>query len=213
MIRVYKSPNIPQSLSTTNNYDGADVQQQLEEDHYKKCYLCERILCADFQIEHHKSQENYPTLKQNWNNLFWSCGYCNGKKSKYFDNMLTPYMVDIEDEIIQKIDFRKKKALFTPKIQSDAHIETCCFLGRIHNGTRKIRTRREENFFEHIIGVINNFNRLVSQYLSDSSEANECLVRADLQIDKECLGFKHWIIKNHPQLSEIFANDIVWNKQ
>ena len=80
MIRVYKNPNAPLSLSTTKAYDGADVQQQLEDDHHKKCYLCERSLCTEFQIEHHRSQQNHPALRQDWNNLFWSCGYCNGKK-------------------------------------------------------------------------------------------------------------------------------------
>lgn len=214
MIRVYKSPNTPQSLLTTKAYDGADVQQQLEEDHHKKCYLCERNLCTEFQIEHHKSQENHPELRQDWNNLFWSCGYCNGKKGENFDNMLDPVVINIEDEIIQELDFSKKRASFTAIVQTDEHHKTCEFLSRIHNGTNKlkIRTKREENYFEYIFGVVSNFYRLVSQYLSDTSKTNEELVREELSIDKECLGFKYWIIKKHQQLSTIFANDIVWNK-
>ena len=214
MIRVYKSPNAPQSLSTTKAYDGADVLQQLEGDHHKKCYLCERSLCTDFQIEHHQSQENHPELRQDWNNLFWSCGYCNGKKSMNFDNMLDPVVTNIEDEIMQELDFTKKQATFTAIGQTDKHYKTCEFLSRIHNGTNKlkIRTKREENYFEYIFGVVSNFYRLVSQYLSDTSKVNEELVREELSIDKECLGFKYWIIKKHQQLSIIFANDIVWNK-
>lgn len=80
MIRVYKSSDSPNSLSTTKKYDGEDVKQQLEKDHHKKCYLCERELCTDFEIEHLKSQENYPELRQDWKNLLWSCSYCNNKK-------------------------------------------------------------------------------------------------------------------------------------
>ena len=214
MIRVYKSPNAPQSLSTTKAYDGADVLQQLEGDHHKKCYLCERSLCTDFQIEHHQSQENHPELRQDWNNLFWSCGYCNGKKGMNFDNMLDPVVTNIEDEIMQELDFTKKQATFTAIRKTDKHYKTCEFLSRIHNGTNKlkIRTKREENYFEYIFGVVSNFYRLVSQYLSDTSKVNEELVREELSIDKECLGFKYWIIKKHQQLSIIFANDIVWNK-
>lgn len=214
MIRVYKSPNAPQSLLTTKAYDGADVQQQLEEDHHKKCYLCERNLCTEFQIEHHKSQKKHPELSQEWNNLFWSCGYCNGKKGENFDNMLDPIVTNIEDEIIQELDFSKKQASFTAIVKTDEHYKTCEFLSRIHNGTNKlkIRTKREENYFEYISGVVSNFYRLVSQYLSDTSKANEELVREELSIDKECLGFKYWIIRKHQQLSTIFANDIVWNK-
>ena len=68
------------------------------------------------------------------------------------------------------------------------------------------------NYFFYLFGVVSNFYRLVCQYLSDTSKANEELVREELSIDKECLGFKYWIIKKHQQLSIIFANDIVWNK-
>ena len=38
------------------------------------------------------------------------------------------------------------------------------------------------------------------------------LVREELSIDKEMLGFKYWIIKKDEVLSQVFANDIIWNK-
>ena len=212
MIRVRKNPNAPLSLSTTQAYDGVDVLQQLEEDHHKKCYLCERKLSTEFQVEHHKSQAHH-NLKQDWNNLFWACGYCNGKKGNRFDNMLAPATVNIEDEIKHVMDFSQKQASFIPIVQTDAHEETCKFLTMIHNGTKKLRQKREENFFKDVMGVVNEFYRLVSQYLSDPTEENQALVREKLQIDKECLGFKYWIVKSHPRLSETFANDIVWNKR
>ena len=90
MIRVRKNITAPKSLSTTKKYDGEDVLRQLEEDHYKKCYLCERHLTTDFEVEHLLSRENYSDLEQNWKNLFWSCGYCNRKKSDKFDDILNP---------------------------------------------------------------------------------------------------------------------------
>ena len=213
MIRVRKNPNTPLSLSTTKAYDGADVLQQLEDDHHKKCYLCERKLCTEFQVEHHKSEKNYPHLIQDWNNLFWACGYCNGKKGKRFDNLLDPTTTNIEDEIMQVMDFSQKQASFTSLVQTDAHDATCEFLSRIHNGTNKLRTKREENFFESVMGIINSFYRVVCQYLNAPTEENQALVRESLQINEECLGFKYWIIKNHPKLSVTFANDIVWNKR
>lgn len=213
MIRVRKNSNVPSSLSKTSAYNGTDVLQQLENDHYKKCYLCERILCTEYQVEHHKSQENHPQLRQDWNNLFWACGYCNGKKGNHFDNLLDPTTVNIEDEIMQVVDFSQKKASFTSLVDTNAHNDTCKFLTRIHNGTNRLRTKREENFFEYVMGIINNFYRLVSQYLNAPTEENQSFIRESLQIDKECLGFKYWIIKNHPQLSATFANDIVWNKR
>lgn len=213
MIRVYKSPNAPRSLSTTQAYNGEDVLRQLESDHYKKCYLCERSLSTDFQVEHLKSQKNHPDLRQDWNNLFWSCGYCNGKKGNDFNNLLDPSVVNIEEEIKQVLNFLQKQAIFTPLADTDAHKETCQFLTKIHNGKNGLRTKREENFFGYIMGVINNFYRLINQCLNNPTEENKALVRENLQISKECLGFKYWIIKNNATLYSIFANDIVWNKQ
>lgn len=213
MIRVTKASVAPQSLSTTSAYDGQDVQRQLEHDHQGKCYLCERHLCTDFQVEHLKSQRHYPALKQDWNNLFWGCGYCNNKKSDCFDNLLNPTSVNIEDEIRQTLDFDKKQASFIPLEATEAHEATCSLLTRIHNGTRNLRTIKEENFFEHVMGVVNDFYRLVSQYLTSPTNENRDLVREDLQITTECLGFKYWIIREHPCLNKTFANDIVWNKQ
>ncbi len=213
MIRVYKSPNTPLSLSITQAYDGEDVLQQLENDHHKKCYLCERCLCTEFQVEHHKSQKNHPDLRQDWNNLFWSCGYCNGKKGNNFDNLLDPTAVNIEEEIMQVLNSLQKQVIFTPLVHTVAHTETCQFLTRIHNGKNGLRTKREENFFEYVMGIVNNFNRLVSQYLIAPTKENKELVRENLQIDKECLGFKYWIIKNNASLYSIFSVDMVWNKQ
>lgn len=213
MIRVFKSPNAPASLAKGSSYDDEDVIQQLQDDHHKKCYLCERTLCADFQVEHYKSKAANPDLEFVWSNLFWSCGYCNNKKSARFDNILNPTTINIEDEIKQTIDFSNKKAIFTTCSNSPEHDITIQFLQRIHNGTGISRKIREENFFEHIIGVVNSFMRLVCAYLTDICPEKEALVREELQIDKECLGFKYWIIKSNPALERTFAADIIWNKK
>lgn len=215
MIRVAKDPNVPQSLTTTQKYDGDDVKQQLFIDHFEKCYLCERHLCTDFEIEHHKSRKHYPLLIQDWNNLYLTCGYCNGKKLDKFDNTLHPATVNIEDDIRQSIDFRNKQANFTaiPANPCPKHQETIELLTRIYNGTGKSRKIKEERFFEYIIGRVNDFLLLVSNYLNDSTAENEDLVRRELQINSECLGFKYWIIRNNATLYPIFAADMVWNKQ
>lgn len=52
MIRERKIGIIPSSLLTTSQYDGEDVKVQLLEDQHKKCYICERKLGTDFEIEH-----------------------------------------------------------------------------------------------------------------------------------------------------------------
>ena len=63
MIRVAKSITVPESLTSRKTYDGEDVKKQLFADQHGKCYLCERKVTTDFQIEHLNSQENYPERK------------------------------------------------------------------------------------------------------------------------------------------------------
>ena len=212
MIRVRKSTVPPKSLTTTSAYDGEDVKRQLMEDQYSKCYLCERSCCTDFQIEHHKSQEHHPELRQNWNNLLMGCSYCNGKKSDSFNNTLNPTTSNIEDEIRQHIDFTNKKVFFDSELHDASHNETIELLSRIHNGTSPARKIKEERFFEYVLHVVNGFLSLVREYQNNPTENAEKAVREELSIDQEMLGFKYWIIKDNPQLYSVFAKDIVWNK-
>lgn len=212
MIRVKKNTVLPKTLTTTSAYDGEDVKGQLLEDQYGKCYLCERSCCTDFQIEHYKSQEQYPELRQDWNNLFLGCSYCNGKKSDTFDNTLNPTSSNIEDEIKQHIDFTSKKAVFDSEINDASQNETIELLARIHNGTQPARKIKEERFFEYVLSVVNEFLSRVREYQNNPTEDTERAVREGLSINQEMLGFKYWIIKDNPQLYAVFANDIVWNK-
>ena len=212
MIRVYKNPNAPSSLTTTKNYDGEDVKKQLLADQHDKCYLCERNRDTDFEIEHHKSEHNYRDLVQDWNNLYMGCGYCNRKKSDSFDNTLVPKDCNIEDEIEQSIDFANKKAVFSPKANDNQHDETIMLLCRIFNGSKRVRTFKEERFFEQVLGIVNRFADLIKNYQENPSLDNKKAVSDELAIDKEMLGFKYWIIKKDKMLCQVFANDIIWNK-
>ncbi len=212
MIKVYKSKDIPSSLTTTSAYDGEDVKRQLLADQHDKCYICERNRDTDFEIEHHKSQTNYPDLIQDWENLFMGCGYCNRKKSSAFDNTLNPSVCNIEDEIEQRIDFANKKALFL-SIKNEVQLdETISLLNSVFNGTKRVRSFKEERFFEQVLSVINRFQGLIYNYLETPSTDNEKAVKDELAIDKELLGFKYWIIRDSPVLYKVFAGNIIWNK-
>ena len=212
MIRVYKHPDAPSSLTTTKNYDGEDVKKQLLADQHDKCYLCERNRDTDFEIEHHKSEHNYPDLVQDWDNLYMGCGYCNRKKSDSYDNTLVPSGCNIEDEIEQSIDFANKKAVFSPRVDDEQHNETTELLYRIYNGTKRVRTFKEERFFEQVLGIVNRFADLIKNYQKNPSLDNKKAISDELAIDKEMLGFKYWMVKKDDVLSQVFANDIIWNK-
>ena len=80
------------------------------------------------------------------------------------------------------------------------------------NGTKQIRTTREERFFERVISVINKFSDLIICYLNHPDANTEKAIKDELAIDKELLGFKYWIISDTPLLYKAFAQDIIWNK-
>ena len=75
-----------------------------------------------------------------------------------------------------------------------------------------MRRVKEERFFNHVVSVMNDFMRFTNQYLLHPDAENEALVRSQLGVDKELLGFKYWIIKDNPFLMESFSNNIRWNK-
>lgn len=214
MIRVFKSQSAPATLTTTKAYDGEDVKRQLLQDHYDKCYICERARDTDFEIEHHQSQTHHSELLQEWKNLLLSCSYCNGKKLQHYDKILNPLTVNIEDEIEQTIDYANKKAEFAVLGNSTAsHDETIKLLERVFNGTNKLRKIKEERFFEYFVSVMNRFQALAGLYLEAPTSQNEKAVRDELGIDKEFLGFKYWIIKSNVQLTTTFGDNIIWNKK
>ena len=211
MIRVRKSENVPSSLLTTSQYDGEDVKAQLLEDLHEKCYICERKLGTDFEIEHFKSKNNYPELWQEWTNLFLACGYCNKKKSSSFDDNLYPLDTNIEDEIEQRIDFSSNKASFVTTIDDVPHQNTVRMLHVFYNGKKKMRVIKEERFFDEAKQKMNRFLEKVNTFLMEPTPANRALVAAELSIEQEMLGFKYWVIRDN-HLEAEFKNEIVWNK-
>lgn len=213
MIRVGKSERIPQSLITTKKYDGEDTKEQLLTDQRGKCYICERQRETDFVIEHLHGQKTYPKEIQLWTNLHLACSYCNGKKLGSFDNILHPSKVNIEEEVEQKIDFMQKKALFTSVRDTEEHQSTVSLLEKVFNGTNKIRNIKEKRFFNRAMHEVSDFLKDVNDYRKRPSTATEKIVRDELSIEENFLGFKYWIIKKDPLLMTVFGGDIVWNKR
>ena len=211
MIKVEKSATIPESLLTTQAYDGQDVQRQLLCDQHRKCYICECAVEANYHIEHLNSQAN----RQDWNNLFLSCGYCNDKKLALYDNILNPATNNIEDIIEQRLDTYSKEAEFRSENNSTEVKQTIKLLENIFNGKEhdpNFRSPHEEVFYDRVEMSINDFMRKVIDYRMNSSQTNEDIVREELAIGKELLGFKYWIIRDEPALNAVFGGDIIWNK-
>lgn len=212
MIRIDKHPKAPKSLSRKRSWTEEDVVGQLRADQNGKCYLCERKLVTDFQVDHLKSRDNHPRLRFKWPNLFWCCSYCNRKKSSSFDNILDPSQDEIEELLRQSLDFPNAKAIFsatgTPTEESDA---TIALLERIFNGTNRIRTIREQQFYDYAVAHITSFQKMAISWLEDPCEEAKRAIIESLDRKSEFLGFKYWIIKSNERLSGAFGSFIRWH--
>lgn len=211
MIRVKKSAVIPQSLLTTTNYNGEDVQRQLLEDQHDKCYICECEVEPNFHIEHLDSRN---PNRRDWNNLFLSCGFCNERKSSRFDNILNPATENIEEIIEQR--YEGDTARFSSDKASINVEETILLLERLFNGNAKypkLRNPHEELFFDRVKMILNDFLKKIDAFQKNESKETQKNVQEELSISKALLGFKYWIIKDNPQLYAVFKDDIKWNKQ
>lgn len=215
MIRVAKSAEVPASLLVAGNtrHNHQDVIKQLIEDQKGKCYVCERICITDYEVEHLKSSANNPELRTSWDNLFFSCSYCNGKKLHYFDNILNPTVHNIE-EIIQchHLASTKSVSFDSNELDNPQVVETIHFLKRLFNGTKKMRIHREERFYDYFLSRILNFQTVIDKYISDKTIENRNIVIEKLGIEQEFLAFKYHILKQKPDLFEEFEPYMVWNR-
>lgn len=213
MIRIYKHPIVPSSLLLRKSWNEEDVIGQLQSDQNCKCYICERIQVTDFQVEHHRSRTNHPTLTFEWSNLFWASSYCNAKKSSSFDNLLNPVENNIEDIIHQSFDFLNSKAVFSnTEAETEGTEETIAFLTRVFNGTNGLRTIREQRLYDYAISKITSFQKMVINWLSNSNDETQNAIIEELDIKSEFLGFKYWIIKSNETLFSTFRDYIRWHK-
>lgn len=86
-------------------------------------------------------------------------------------------------------------------------------LGKIFNGTNRIRNKREQQFYDYAMSKITSFQKMVTDWLKENSKENEKVIIEELSIESEFLGFKYWIIKSNEILLKTFGRYINWNKQ
>ena len=214
MIRVYKSSDSPKSLLEKKSWREDDVNRQLEADQNGKCYLCERSLDVEFQVEHHKCRSKNPNLQYEWSNLLWGCGYCNGRKSDSYDDIINPTQYDVEDMIYQHIDFPNSYVLFrnmTPTNDPSVN-STIDLLNKIYNGKGTLRDFREQRLYDKTKRSINSFQGLITLWLKEHQETVKDSIIKELDKSSEFLGFKYWIIKSNDDLIKEFGDYIIWNK-
>ena len=109
MIKVYKSDKAPEKLAEAG-YTCDQVKQAILNDQKDKCYLCERKVTTDYQVEHIVSRTNNKEKVNEWENLFIACNYCNDRKKHYYDDIPLPNQLEFENVISQTINLKTQKA-------------------------------------------------------------------------------------------------------
>ena len=212
MIHVNKSTNPPPELESKGYSDDA-VRKLLLSDQYDKCYLCERKLHTNYQVEHLKSRKNFPALEDDWSNLFMACEYCNGKKLDDYDDILNPASVHVELIISQKYDAKSETFCFEPvgEIEDeDGRERTITLLNGLFNGNDpKMPTLKEQRFRQEFRMVYNAFQELLNDWIEHQDDAEKLkTIESALGNEEEYLGFKYWLIESIPRLKDKLIIDI-----
>ncbi|NDV56597.1 HNH endonuclease [Bacteroides sp. 519] len=211
MIRIRKSESVPHIKA---NYNTDEICNLIHIDQDEKCYLCERKLGTDYEIEHLKSQKNFSDLVREWSNLFLSCSYCNGRKTNIYDNIINPVENNLENIIVHIDEPISNRVHFTTTNQDESIKHTISLLQRLFNGKGNLRNLRETKFYDEYRRKMNIFQSYIDKFLTGIEvEKHRDLIITELDIKSEYLGFKYSIIIGHERLVNEFSSYIIWNKK
>lgn len=214
MIQQRKCDVPPASLAKKKAYNGQDVQEQLFKDSDGKCYLCESHTYSNFEIEHLRGREP-EELTYDWNNLFLSCCYCNGKKGNRFHDIPGPCQNPMELNLSILPHFDNGNIEISILGKEIPGIEQAQkLLSWIHNGTRpKMPTFKERQFKDRFMDAMMVFQTRLLAYRNEPTEDNKRAVLEQLGIKSEFLGAKFSMILHCTELFEEFEDAMTWNRQ
>lgn len=212
MIRVRKRGEEPEELAV-KGYKCDEVKKALLEDQDDKCYICERKVTTDYEVEHLASQKNNTEKVNEWENLYIACNYCNDKKKNAFDDIKHPDTYNVEEVIIHDFDAMNENVLFSTASTDAGVMKTVLLLQRMFNGTNAPkRNLMETRFYNQFKMKYNHFQGVVHDYLSGKTDEMRPVIEHLLGEKSEYLAFKYTIIMQNERLKKDFGNRVRWNK-
>ena len=127
MVKLTKS-ELPEGLviNKDRDYREGEIFQILLKDCLRKCYICE-IKPIPPEVEHRLTHKHDKALKHDWNNIFYSCRYCNKVKNdrKYYSGILDPTKLDPEEYIDLHMDYTElsERVVIVNKIKDDGLVD------------------------------------------------------------------------------------------
>jgi len=212
MIRVRKRKDAPAELAI-NGYKDDAVKRAILEDQDDKCYICERKVTTDYQVEHLTSQKNSETGVDEWENLYIACNYCNDKKKTSFDDIKHPDSYDVEAVIRHSVELENERVTFSTASEDAGVRQTVKMLDRMFNGTNAPnRVLMETRFYNQFKRSYNNFQSVVHDYLLGRKDEMRPVIETLLGVKSEYLAFKYAIIMENDILRRDFAEKVQWNR-
>ena len=218
MIYLPKSKPAPKCLEVekkkpNGKYDCGDVLKRLSNDFRGKCYLCEDDV-KSIQIEHFTPHEDKDLdLKFNWENLFYSCNYCNNLKGTKYKNILNCTIEADNVEIFIKYQikpFPAEKVQLIFLEDNEKVRNTVQLLNEIYNSERtENKTLGSATLRKRLIEELQFFGYLLKQYEIDidspKRESLKDLICKKLDKSSKFTAFKRWIIRENPTLVSRFS--------
>ncbi len=191
------------------------VKTKLKNNLLNKCYICESEGITDIQIEHFKPHRNKDIeLKYEWKNLFFSCSYCNGKKSSVYNDCEENSILDCTNpkhDVENRINYNKSTTLKSgfdiSAIKSKDNqivLKTVEFLNKIYNGNEKTK-EKTENLNDKIHLELLSFQKAIENYLvKNNKDKHLKKIKRKLSKRSSYTMFKRQIIKDNPKYKEMF---------
>lgn len=221
MVKIERSFPAPQSLAeeakkANGRYDKQDVIEQLRKDFHNKCYICEMQDLQDPNVEHLLPHKNgkYSERKFDWENLFWSCGHCNGIKNnnKYDEGIIDccksdpekrMYFHVVEDNVVISVadsgdDIAKRTALLITESFSLKN-----------TGMRTYTSDKRMKLLQKEMNVL--YKQLENLHNTPNQKVTKRLIRSLLRRESAFAAFKRCYVREHaaeyPELQEYVALD------
>lgn len=194
----------------SGTYRGDDVVQLLHQDFHGKCYLCEIDQLQSVEIEHLKAHHNGADRdrKFDWNNLFYSCGHCNGVKNRaeYEETILDCCRVDPEEYLSQQlVDGHVQVKVLKPEGEKTAQLITECF-ERANTGIRIIECQTRVDALKQ---TMNALFRSLDRHQKRPTPRTLRTLRGMLSRSYKFAGFTRAYVREHledyPQLEEFVS--------
>lgn len=208
MVKIERSFPAPKSLEeekkkANGKYDKQDVIEQLKKDFHNKCYICEMKELQDPNIEHLLPHKNgaYPERKFDWENLFWSCGHCNGIKnnSKYNDGIIDCCKYDPEKYLISEV---RNDEVMVCAIDDNDEIATRTALlisetfSMKNTGMRTYASDMRLKLLQREMDVL--FKQLEKMRKDPDSKITIRIIRSLLRRETAFAAFKRCYVREHP---------------